>query len=241
MKAIFGILAVCLLFTSGAFAEVMTVVGEKATIYSKPDESSPAKGVVKSGKSVRTFSQSGDFFEVKLKSGQSGWIKVSDLQAKEIEVEGEDSRPKKEDDFKRWALQFGVSSGSSNGKNYTEVNLGVGYYFFRWLEWQNSAFASLDRTTNVYGLDSSLRGVLNTDLGGIAHIHAFAGPGYRFASDALYNTVFAEAGLITSVSGFSLGGGVRQFYYALKGKDSTGKDYQNESQYFIILSGSASF
>ena len=223
------------LIVNAAWASDMSVTSPKAMIYAEPSEESPTKGYIRQGKSLKTYSQDGEFYEVKLKSGQQGWIKMSDVQAREAEVEEGDSAPRSsgDDDFKRWNIQIGVSAGQSGGRNYTEVNLGVGYYFYRWLEWHNAAFASLDRVTNIYGLDSSVRGVLNTDLGGVAHIHAFAGPGYRVATESYFNTLFAEAGLIASVAGFSLGGGVRTFYYSMRDANR-----QTENQYFIILSGS---
>lgn len=226
--------------TAGAQSiAVMEVTAEKATIYARPDLNSEPLGFIRQGRSVRPQGREGEFFKVKLKSGAAGWVQRADLSPGEAEIEeaeaGRESAPRAaSDDFSRWNLQIGISSGSSGGRTYTEVNLGVGYYFKRWLEWHNSLFASLDRVRNVYGLDTSLRGVLNTDIGGIAHLHGFAGPGYRFASDSAYNTLFAEAGLITSVAGFSVGGGLRTFFY--KFKDAAAQD---ETQYFIILSGSA--
>lgn len=216
------------------------VVADKAVILEAPETGAKPLGYVRKGRSVRALETSGDFVKVRLRSGAFGWVKTADLAAGEAELEGEAPAGEgtagvaRDDDFKRWRLQIGLSSGSSGGRSYTEANLGVGYYFLRWLEFHNSLFASLDRVRNAYGLDSSLRGVLNTDLAGLVHLHAFAGPGYRFASDSAYNAVFAEAGLITSVAGFSLGGGLRRFFY--KVKDAAAQD---ETQYFIILSGAA--
>jgi hypothetical protein len=222
-------------------ATQMEVVADKAVVYSKPDESSPSKGILKKGRAVRTYGDNGEFLKVKLKAGEIGWVRAQDLQVREAELEdGSETPAAREEDFRRWHMQLGLSSGSSGQQSYTEINLGIGYFFTRWLEFHNAAFASLSRVTstgtrNVYGLDSSLRGVVNTNLGGIAHIHAFAGPGYRL-SESDFSTPFAEAGLITSIAGFSLGGGVRTLLYSMKNSS-----YSNENQYFIILSGTTSF
>jgi hypothetical protein len=212
------------------------VITDRTLIYSSPNASSETKGILKKGKRLKTYGEQGEFLKIHLKGGQTAFVKASDLDVPEASLEDDENLVDNGDNFKRWNMQIGVSSGSSGGRSYSEVNLGIGYYFFRWLLFQNSLFASFNRVENIYGLDSSLRGVLNTDLGGIGHLHLFAGPGYRVASDGDYNTVFTEAGLVTTLMGFSLGGGVKTFYYSMKNAN-----YANENQYFIILSGGAVF
>jgi hypothetical protein len=213
-----------------------TVTSERASLYAEPDESSPIRGYLKQGRHFRSTGAKAGFFKLALKGGQTVWIKAGDVETPAIDAEAEVNTDEDSTDFKRWNLQIGVSSGNASGQSYTEVNLGIGYYFFKWLELENSLFTSLNRVENISGLDSSLRGVLDTDLAGIAHIHLFAGAGYRFATKSDFDTVFGEAGLITSVSGFSIGGGVRDFLYSMKGGGRS-----DESQYFIILSGGAHF
>jgi hypothetical protein len=232
--------------TAHAQATQMTAAVERAQVYSEPNSSSEVAGYIKKGRVVRTWGMAGAFYKVKLKTGEFGYVKTTDLEAKEIQLaddtqadsSGAEQNQDKEknDDFNRWSVQLGYSAGSSGGRSYSEINLGVGYYFERWLEFHNSLFASFNRVTNIYGLDSSLRGVLDTGLGSLGRLHVFAGPGYRIASENQYNVLFAEAGVITSLMGFSFGGSVRSFFYSMKGSG-----YSDESQYSIILSGATSF
>lgn len=156
-----------------------------------------------------------------------------------------------------WAARGVASSGSShvtydlsasfgtyNEKTYNEATLGLNWYLADWFNWRNSLFSRFGGDIDsVTGLDSSARfqGSLETDGGGFG-IHAFAGPGLRFASQN-YNAVFGEAGLIFKLGGLRIGGGVKSLYYFADRRDSNTNLIlpKNDNQVFIILSGSGSF
>jgi hypothetical protein len=138
----------------------------------------------------------------------------------------------------RATFDLGASSGSySSGGNtysYTELNLGLNLFFAEWLDWRNAVFYRLvSGADNIYGLDTSLRGILGIGGRGLG-LTLFAGPGYRFPNEG-GNVPFAEAGVIFKASGFALGGGIRTF---LNSWVSSG--VANDTQYFIILSGGGS-
>lgn len=137
------------------------------------------------------------------------------------------------EDF-RLTFDLGLSVGSVNNKSYTEFNLGLNTYFTSYFAWRNAVFARFaSGVDNIYGLDSSVRGIFSTDLGALGFT-AFAGPGYRFASRG-GNVPFAEGGLVFKLPMITLGGGIKAFFNKMVDSNS-----ENDTQYFIILSGGGS-
>ncbi len=136
----------------------------------------------------------------------------------------------------RVTYDLGAAVGSYNNISYTEIGLGLNWFFNDYLVWRNALFSRFgSEIDSIYGLDSSVRGVLgagNSALG----ITVFAGPGYRFVSKG-DNAPFLEGGLILKLAGFSLGGGAKALYYS----NRAGGLPNQETIYFIILSGGGSF
>ena len=128
------------------------------------------------------------------------------------------------------------SLGSTAGRNYQEVSLGLNAFFYEWLAWRNSAFARfVDGTDNVYGLDTSARFILN--LGDRKFgLTAFAGPGFRFATSSgkapADSAPFAEAGVVAKLGGLAIGGGVKTVYNNFVRSGAV-----LDTQYFLILAG----
>jgi hypothetical protein len=131
-------------------------------------------------------------------------------------------------------FDLGASLGSVNDVHYTEANLGLNLYFYEWLAWRNALFgrfASGEET--IWGLDSSVRGVLNLG-GGALGLTAFAGPGYRFINKG-DNAPLVEAGIVFRLAGIALGGGAKTII------NSAVRDgAPNDTQYFLILAGGGS-
>ena len=132
-------------------------------------------------------------------------------------------------------FDLGVSAGSVASRSYTEANFGLNIYFAEWLAWRNAVFARfIEGTDNVYGLDTSVRGIFNAD-GGALGFTAFAGPGYRFINGGSGQAPFVEGGLVLRLAGIAVGGGLKTVYNSWVRKDDP-----NDTQYFIILSGGGS-
>lgn len=127
---------------------------------------------------------------------------------------------------------LGVSSGKDTAdRSYTEANIGLSLQK-SWLAWRNSLFGRfVTGEENIFGLDSSVRGILEDQTGETFGYHAFAGPGYRFYTKG-QNLPFAEAGLILRLGGISLGGAAKMFF-----NEMVDKNLENETQYSIILGG----
>ena len=138
----------------------------------------------------------------------------------------------------RLTFDLGASTGSySNGASslsYSELNVGLNAFFAHWLDWRNALFARfVSGGTNVFGLDSSVRGILtlgDSELGATL----FAGPGWRFANTGDH-VPFLEGGAVFNIRGVALGAGVRSFQ-----RSWVGSSLSNDLQYFIILSGGGS-
>jgi hypothetical protein len=127
---------------------------------------------------------------------------------------------------------LGVSSGKDTADNtYTEANVGLNLQK-SFVAWRNSIFGRfVTGQENIYGLDSSIRGILEDQTGETFGYHLFAGPGYRFVTKG-ENLPFAEAGLVLRLGGVSIGGGAKMFLNELVDKNT-----KNETQYMIILGG----
>lgn len=145
----------------------------------------------------------------------------------------------------RPTLTYDLSGGvgSYNNNSYTEVDLGLNWMVQDWLNWRNSVFSKFGSTINtVYGLDSAL--LLQSSMytqGRGAGIDVFVGPGLRFASEDS-NGAFGKAGLVLTLGGLHLGGGVQATHYFQSRIDKNSvKLPDDEVQYFIILSGGGTF
>ncbi len=159
----------------------------------------------------------------KLVLGFIAFIMTVNVQAK-----GDD------DLFYKKTFDLGLATGSVNNFNYTEADLGLNLYFNPYLDFRNAVFAKfISGAENIYGLDSSMRGVLNLDLEAVG-MTTFLGTGVRFQSRG--STVpFAEGGLVFRLVGFAIGGGAKRIF-----NSAVNSSVSDETQYFIILSGGGS-
>lgn len=131
------------------------------------------------------------------------------------------------------------SSGNYNGKTYTEIHLGINMNFAEWLVWRNAAFkrTSPGVETDLSGIDSSLRFILNTKVQE-AGIKIFAGPGYRWATPSEKNALFGEAGAGIQLGRFGASSGLRYLRYDRPQSNSIGETTKQEDlTYFITIAG----
>ncbi len=139
-----------------------------------------------------------------------------------------------EDLFYKKTFDLGLATGSTNSFSYTEVDLALNLYFNPFIDFRNALFGRfISGSDNIFGLDSSVRGVLNADLE-VAGVTAFAGPGVRFPSRGSA-APFAEAGVVFRLLGISLGGGAKRIFNSAF--SNSGPD---ETQYFLIIAGGGS-
>jgi len=139
-------------------------------------------------------------------------------------------------DVMRLTYDLGASAGSYGGVDYSEINLGLNWYFADWIAWRNAVFARQGTGQSTAGLDTSIRFEYNNrgpDFG----MKAFAGPGYRFASKSM-SAAFAEAGLIFHFGGLAIGAGAKSMHYSNPGEDSRGTALpRQDTSFFLILGG----
>lgn len=136
-----------------------------------------------------------------------------------------------DDNFNKITFDVGLSAGNTNGASYTEANLGINAYFLDYFAWRNSIFSRfVTGQDNVYGLDTSLRGVFSAgnQNGGFT---AFAGPGWRFVSKG-DSAPFAEGGVVVKLGGISIGGGAKAVF-----NSAIRSGAADDTQYFLILAG----
>ena len=137
--------------------------------------------------------------------------------------------------IERMTFDLGASLGSYGDLSYTEINLGLNTYFSEYFAWRNAIFARfMEQTDNIFGLDTSFRGIFNAGDHGTG-VTIFAGPGYRFANRGS-SAPLVEGGLVLHLAGLSIGGGVKTILTSVVNSGA-----KNDTQYFIILSGSGSF
>lgn len=138
----------------------------------------------------------------------------------------------------RMTYDLSASTGSNNGLSYTEINLGLNWFFTDWASWRNAAFSRQGQgMPSVQGLDSSLR--FNAAVGSDDRsfgVDAFAGPGIRLATNK-YNAAFGEAGVVFRLGGLRLGAGVKALNYFADREIDGVSIPKNENQYFIIIGG----
>lgn len=155
--------------------------------------------------------------------------------ARSAPVRSAPARPASSGDGFSLTYDLGVSMGSSGGRNYSEASLGLNAFIADWFVWRNAGFGRFaDATETVYGLDSSARfmaDVGDREMG----LTAFVGPGYRFVTKG-DSAPFAEAGLTVHAGGLSIGGGAKRVF-----NSAIRSDAADDTQYFIILSGSGRF
>ena len=134
-------------------------------------------------------------------------------------------------EFHTLTYDLGISFGTYNKKSYTEVDLGLNYFFLQWLAWRNAVFyRGIENGDNFSGLDSSARAIYDSPSSNLGFT-TFGGVGYRFANhDA--NAPFLEAGLSLKLAGIRIGGGVKSVLYSMKNSNS-----DNDNSFFLILGG----
>jgi hypothetical protein len=134
-----------------------------------------------------------------------------------------------------------ASSGTYNGAQYTEINLGLNWQLSDWLVWRNAAFNRFGSGMNsITGLDTSMRIGNNvaSDDGGLG-MEFFIGPGYRFASNDA-SALFAEAGLGFKIAGIYLGVGAKSLQY-VKTREEDGRELpKGDTQIFFVIGGGGS-
>jgi hypothetical protein len=158
-------------------------------------------------------------------------VSSSALAQRRAQISGRSSK-----DGMKLTYDLGASAGSYAGQSYSEINLGLNWYFADWVAWRNALFSRFGSGESTSGLDSSLRFEYKA-TGDTFGLQAFAGPGYRFASKSL-SAAFAEAGVVFKVGGLSLGAGAKYMHYTSPGEDSTGKTLpKDDTSYFLILGG----
>lgn len=134
-------------------------------------------------------------------------------------------------------FDVGYSFGESNDQDYSELNLGVNYFFSDLLVWRNSGFHrnfSNDQIEDRYGLDTSIRLNLVMDVADAGSIKLFGGPGWRFQSEGK-NPPLAEAGIGIDVGGLRVGAGAKMIF-----NEIIDSNQENDTQYFVSISGSGS-
>lgn len=227
---------------------VMVITAPNATLYLAPSENRKSRTVLARGRRVEAAGRAENGFIPIATRGTKAWIRAGDVEA-EAPTAGEFLQPVEPRGRPRQAraprrssplglhrltFDLGASSGSVNDVSYTEVGVGLNAYFTDWLAWRNAVFGRfVSGGTNVYGLDTSVRGILDLS-GSVAGLTFFAGPGFRFVNEG-FNTPFAEGGVVLRVGGISLGGGAKVLLNSIVRSGT-----KNDTQYFIIIAGGGS-
>ncbi|AHI06731.1 hypothetical protein BDW_11155 [Bdellovibrio bacteriovorus W] len=135
------------------------------------------------------------------------------------------------------------TSGTQEGKTYSEAHLGLNWHVSDWFNWRNSVFSRFGTDfPTVYGLDTEALFKLEAytqkrNLG----VEFYIGPGARIASEQ-YNAGFGKAGITFQLAGIRIGGGVQALHYLEDRFDNEGNLLkQDEVQTFITLSGGGTF
>lgn len=153
-----------------------------------------------------------------------------------VEEQAKEEKAEKEKSFPRWHFDLGASAGSSYGRSFYEINLGVKYNFTPWLGWRNAPFYRFVSGADAqFGLDSSLRGNYTLDLGDSVSLGTLVGGGFRLANQR-GSAPFVEGGVQFNLSGLRAGLGLKYLMGSVM--DST---RENELIYSITLAGGTSF
>lgn len=144
------------------------------------------------------------------------------------------------DDSEDYQITYDVSAstGSSGGRSYSEIGLGVNLNFSESLAWRNAGFGRfIDGLKSEYGVDTSARFTLRSGDRRLG-LTLFGGPGYRFSTKNNPGTTdsapFAEGGVVAHLGGINVGAGIKTIFGGVVDRGS------NETQYFLILSGGGS-
>jgi hypothetical protein len=138
---------------------------------------------------------------------------------------------------------LGVSTGSYNGTNYNEINLGLNWHLNSFTTWRNALYSRFgSQEAASQGLDSSLRFDYNYLAdGGAFGFNLFGGPGYRFSKKD-QSASFLEGGLKLKLAGLTVGGGVKILNYSDPGTNADGTARaKQDTTLFLILAGSGAF
>lgn len=129
-----------------------------------------------------------------------------------------------------------AASGTYDDKGYSEIHVGLNTYFTSWLNWRNAAFIRTgSEIDSTLGLDTSFRYEMWQPFEAKrSGLHMFAGPGYRIASEHL-SGFFVEGGVITYLSGFGIGFGLKSIFYSNPGKNSAGQDLSSTDTVLAII------
>jgi hypothetical protein len=240
---------------------VYLVTSPQAPLFLSADESRKSNTLLSRGRRIEVSGpEQNGFVPISTRAGAKAWIRIADVRRESppneflepvvpsqpppaIETQNQPAPrrrtaappPKERSRFGLQKLTFdlGGSGGSVNGVSYTEIDLGLNAYFYDWLAWRNAVFGRFaSGQSNLYGLDSSVRGILS--LGSVVGFTAFAGPGYRFVNQG-GNVPFLEGGLVFKFLGIAVGGGVKTL---LTSAAQSGAP--NDTQYFLILAGGGS-
>lgn len=218
--------------TVAAYAGEVVVTAPRADLYDAPN--GKIVGSIGQGKKIKTAEHDRDgHLRLITKSGRSIWIREADVRVLSSDVEEDlESDPEPiEENYAKYTWDLGFSTGSSGGDTYSEANVGLNYFFKRWLAWRNALFGRFIKPENIYGLDSSIRMFYSLGLGEKSSLTIFGGPGYRFVTKGL-NVPFAEGGLVTHLGSFTLGVGAKTFFTQMVQSGA-----EPDTQYFIILAG----
>ena len=137
---------------------------------------------------------------------------------------------------------LGASAGSYNDSSYSEINLGLNWFFSKYLVWRNALFTRFgSNIDSASGLDTSGRLVYNFRANEDLSVGVFGGPGYRISSQE-NSGFFIEAGLMVRAMGLAVGLGVKSLTYDSPGHNANGTEKAKmDSTIFIILAGGGSF
>lgn len=136
---------------------------------------------------------------------------------------------------------LGVAFGSYNNDSYTEITLGFNYKLLENILWRNAAFSRMGNVENIFGVDTSLRYVHDTDGMGGPSFHFFAGPGYRISNEKNSGPLI-EGGVVMKSGGLSVGGGFKSVFYNNPGKKSDGTELpKRDTILFVILGAGGAF
>lgn len=219
--------------TAVASQEVVVRVNS-APVYDSPGGSKI--GTLQQGRRYQSDGRAEDgYISLKTKSGRGMWIRQSDVTMKaeniEDDIVSEEQPVESEGSGMRLTYDIGFSTGSSGGVSYSEANLGLNLFIKEWLAWRNALFSRFVNPENIYGLDSSMRLFYSMNMGETSSLTVFGGPGYRFVTKG-DSVPFAEAGLVTKLGSFQIGGGFKTFF-----NTTVRPGAPSDTQYFIILSG----
>ena len=221
--------------------EVLVISGASTFLFAGPNETLKTNSVIPAGRRVKAAGSSDNgFVPLVTKSGRA-WVRVIDVVTEPVtaaEVVDPSERPPRAARFpfviERMTFDLGGSFGSYGDQSYTEVNLGLNTYFSDHFAWRNAVFGRfMQQTENIFGLDTSLRGILSASEAG-SGFTIFAGPGYRFVNRGL-SAPLIEGGLVLHLAGLSIGGGVKTVLTSMIEGGA-----KNDTQYFIILAGGGS-